>query len=50
MTTRDVPCNVLDPFAGSGTTLSVANKLGRQFTGIELVKDFRASMFERLGS
>ncbi len=27
---------VFDPFLGSGTTAAVANKLGRQFTGIEI--------------
>ncbi len=31
---------VLDPFAGSGTTLRVAIESGRPATGIELNRDF----------
>jgi hypothetical protein len=31
-----IPCTVLDPFAGSGTTLLVARKLGRNAVGLDL--------------
>lgn len=41
---------VLDPFAGSGTTLAVAKKLGRQWIGIELSTEYVARINERLDS
>ena len=37
---------IMDPFAGSGTTLRVARKLGRKFIGIELNPEY-AAMCER---
>lgn len=39
---------VLDPFAGSSTTLVVAKKLRRQFMGFELSKDYVAKGMARL--
>ena len=39
---------VLDPFTGSGTTLAVAKKLGRQFVGYELSKEYAANAKSRL--
>jgi len=39
---------VLDPFAGSGATLAVAKKLGRQFLGFELSKEYVANIERRL--
>ncbi len=35
-----VPCLVLDPFMGSGTTAAVAARLGRNYCGIELNPDY----------
>jgi hypothetical protein len=35
-----VPCTVLDPFLGSGTTAAAARRLGRNWIGIELSKDY----------
>lgn len=39
---------VLDPFVGSGTTLSVANSLGRQWIGYELNPDYKPIINLRL--
>lgn len=41
-----LPCTVLDPFAGSGTTGEVAGELGRNFIGCELYEKF-LPMIER---
>lgn len=39
---------VLDPFGGSGTTLCVAKKLGRQFMGFELSEEYARKIELRL--
>lgn len=39
---------VLDPFAGSGTTVAVAKKLGRQWLGIELSTEYVKKINSRL--
>lgn len=39
---------VLDPFAGSGTTLLAANLLGRRFYGCELLEEYAKDATERL--
>ena len=41
---------VLDPFGGSGTTLCVAKKLGRQWMGFELSEEYAERIRERMDS
>jgi DNA modification methylase len=41
---------VLDPFAGSGTTLVVAKKLGRDYLGFELSENYFQKVGERLAA
>lgn len=40
---------VLDPFCGSGTTLMVANRYGRNGIGIELNEDYEQLIKDRIG-
>jgi DNA modification methylase len=43
-----VPCTVLDPFAGAGTTMLVAQRLGRRGVGIELNPEYCDIAIKRL--
>jgi hypothetical protein len=43
-----VPCVVLDPFLGSGTTLMVASRLGRDGIGIELNPEYAKMADDRI--
>ena len=39
---------VFDPFTGSGTTLTVAHRLGRRWLGTELSPDYAAKALQRV--
>jgi DNA modification methylase len=47
-TPEPVPCTVLDPFMGSGTTALVARRLGRRSIGVELNPEYAALCARRL--
>jgi len=44
-----VPCMVLDPFLGSGTTVAVARELGRYGVGCELNPEYAKLARDRIG-
>lgn len=46
--TQPVPCVVLDPFSGAGTTCLVATRLGRASVGIDAKPEYVAQARERL--
>ena len=48
--TNTKPCVVLDPFAGAGTTLLVADRLQRDAIGIELNPEYLAMTQQRIES
>jgi len=48
LASTDAADQILDPFAGSGTTLRVAQITGRRCTGIELNPDYAAAILRRL--
>ena len=41
---------VLDPFAGSGTTLKVAKEMGRNYIGYELMENYKDVIDKKLAS
>lgn len=45
---ESVPCRVLDPFSGSGTTVAVSLRLGRDGYGTELNPEYAAMTVRRL--
>jgi DNA modification methylase len=45
-----VPATVLDPFAGAGTTLLVAQRLGKRSIGVELNAEYVTMAHKRIES
>jgi DNA modification methylase len=43
-----VPATILDPFAGSGTSLFVAEELGRDWIGIDISREYEGLIRKRL--
>ena len=41
---------ILDPFAGSGTTLRVAKQLGRNYVGYELYENYKEVIYEKINT
>ncbi|MBC8553872.1 MAG: site-specific DNA-methyltransferase [Candidatus Brocadiales bacterium] len=48
VTYSDENATVCDPFAGSGTTLLAAHKLGREVFGFEIMEEFYLEATERI--
>jgi hypothetical protein len=46
--TKPVPCTVLDPFSGAGTTGLVADRIGRDAVLIELKPEYAAMTDRRI--
>jgi DNA modification methylase len=46
--TEVIPCTVMDPFSGSGTTGLVATSLGRNYLGIDINGDYLPLAIERI--
>ena len=45
-----VPATVLDPFVGSGTTVAIAQSLGRRGVGLDLNSEYLENAAKRIGA